>query len=100
MFYIRYRTMHKVHMHAGAVRQLLYGCAHVREIIHSNYLPVHTHKPYNYLHLNLFEKVSIEKKNQHLTKNMQNYPACRVNFHLMEGAETPFEKQQHQLEIN
>ena len=31
MFYIRYLTMHKVHMHAGAIRQLLYGCAYVRE---------------------------------------------------------------------
>ena len=29
MFYIRYLTMHKVNMHAGAIRQLLYGCAHV-----------------------------------------------------------------------
>ena len=25
MFYIKYLTMHKVHMHAGAIRQLLYG---------------------------------------------------------------------------
>ena len=48
--------MHKVHMHAGAIRQLLYGCAYIREIIHSlmlvDYLPVHTHKPYNNLHVN------------------------------------------------
>ena len=55
MFYISYLTMQKVHMHAGAIRQLLYGCAYVREIIHSvklvDYLPVHTHKPYNNLHL-------------------------------------------------
>ena len=35
MFYIRYLTMHKVHIHAGAINQLVYGCAHVREIIHS-----------------------------------------------------------------
>ena len=53
MFYIKYLTMHKVHMHAGAN-----GCAYVREIIHSiklvDYLPVHTHKPYNNLHLNLY----------------------------------------------
>ena len=45
----------QVYMHAGAIRQLLYGCAHVREIIHSlkfmYYLPVHTHKPYNNLHI-------------------------------------------------
>ena len=55
MFNIRYLIMHKVHMHAGAIRQILYGCAHVREIIHSlklvDYPPVHTHKPYNNLHL-------------------------------------------------
>ena len=35
MFYIKYLTMHKVHMHAVSIRQLLYGCAYVREIIHS-----------------------------------------------------------------
>ena len=56
MFYIKYLIMHKVHMHAGAIRQLLYGCAYVREIIHSlklvDYLPIHTHKPYNNLHVN------------------------------------------------
>ena len=50
MFYIKYLTMHKVHMHAGAISQLLYGCVYVREIIHSlklvDYLSVHTHKPY------------------------------------------------------
>ena len=54
MFYIRYLTMHKVHMHADAIRQLLYGCALVPELIHSlklvDYHPVHTHKPYNNLH--------------------------------------------------
>ena len=53
MFNIKYLTMHKVHMHAGAIRQLLYGCVYVREIIHSlklvDYLPVHWHKPYNNL---------------------------------------------------
>ena len=51
MFYIKYITMQKVHTHAGAIRQLLYVCAYVREIIHSlklvDYFPVHTHKPYN-----------------------------------------------------
>ena len=55
MFYIKYLTMHKMHMHAGAIRQLLYGCAYVREIIHSPKLvdchPLHTHKPYNNLHI-------------------------------------------------
>ena len=44
-----------MHIHAGAIRQLLNGCANVREIIHSlkllDYLPVHTHKPYNNLHI-------------------------------------------------
>ena len=52
---IQYLTMHKVHMHAGAIRQLLYGCAHVLEIIHSlklvDYPPVHTHIPYNNLYI-------------------------------------------------
>ena len=51
LIYIKYLTMHKVHMHAGVIWQLLYGCAYVREIIHSlrvvDYLPVHTHIPYN-----------------------------------------------------
>ena len=54
MFYIKYLTMHNVHMYVGAIGQLLFGCAYVREIIHSlkrvDYLPVHTHKPYNNLH--------------------------------------------------
>ena len=44
MFYIRYLTMCKVQMHAGAIRKLLYGCAYVRAIIHSlklaDYLPL------------------------------------------------------------
>ena len=31
MFYIKYLTLHEVHMHAGAIRQLLYGCAYIRE---------------------------------------------------------------------
>ena len=57
MFYIRYLTMHKVHMHAGAIRQLLYGCAFVREITHSlklvDYPPAHTRKTYNNLHVEL-----------------------------------------------
>ena len=47
--------MHKVYMHTGAIRQLLYGCAYVWEIIHSlklvDYPPIHTYKPYNNLHL-------------------------------------------------
>ena len=55
MLYIKYLTIHKVHMHTVAIRQLLYGCAYVREIIHPlklvYYPPVHTHKPYNNLHL-------------------------------------------------
>ena len=55
MSYTRYLTMHKVHMHACAIRKLLYGCAHVREILHSlklvDSLSAHTHKPYNNLHL-------------------------------------------------
>ena len=55
MIYIKYFTMHNVGMDAGAIRQLLYGFAYVREIIHLlklvDYLPVYTHKPYNNLHL-------------------------------------------------
>ena len=55
MFYIKYLTMHKVHMHAGAIRQLLYDCVYVQEIIYSlklvDYLPVRTQKPYNSLHM-------------------------------------------------
>ena len=73
--------MHKVHMHAGAIRQLLYDCAFVpednplakarglssRTYAHAkarglssrtykqtklvDYPPVHTHNPYNNLHL-------------------------------------------------
>ena len=61
MFYITYLTMHKVHMHAGAIRQLLYGCAYVQEIIHSlklvDYPHVHTHKPYNNLHIVALQSV-------------------------------------------
>ena len=34
MFYIKYLTMYEVHMDAGAIRELLYDCAYVREIIH------------------------------------------------------------------
>ena len=55
IYYIKYPTMHKVQMHAGARRQLLYGYAYVWEIIKSlklmGYLPVHFHKPYDNLHL-------------------------------------------------
>ena len=57
--------MHKVHMHAGAIRQLLYGCAYVREIIHLlklvDYLPVHTHKPYNNLHIKYLRHANTNK---------------------------------------
>ena len=54
MFCIKYLIMHNVHMHAGGIRQLLYGRAYVREIIYSlklmDYPPVHTRKHYNDLH--------------------------------------------------
>ena len=57
IFYIRYLKMLIMHLHASAIRQLLYGSAHVRKIIHSlklvDYLHVHTHKPYNNLHLSI-----------------------------------------------
>ena len=49
MFYIKYLTMHKVHIHAGAIMQLLYGCAYVLKLV--DYPPVHTHGPYNNLHM-------------------------------------------------
>ena len=48
MFWIKYLTLYNVQLHISAIRELLYGCAHVREIILElklvNYLPVHTHK--------------------------------------------------------
>ena len=60
MFYTNYLTMHKVHLHAGAIRQLLYGCVYVREIIHSlklvDYPFVHTRKPYNNLRKIYYKK--------------------------------------------
>ena len=31
---------------------------------------------------NILKKFDFEKKNQHMTKNMQNYPVGRVNLHL------------------
>ena len=41
-------------MHARAIRKFLYGSAYVWEIIHElklvDYLPVHTHRPYNNYH--------------------------------------------------
>ena len=47
--------MYKVHMHTGAIRKSLYGCAYVWEIILSlklvDYLPIHTHKPDNNLQM-------------------------------------------------
>ena len=53
--YIKYLTIYKMQMHASAIGKVLYGCVYVREIIHLlklvAYLPVHTHKPYNNLHL-------------------------------------------------
>ena len=45
MFYIK-----KVHMLTGAIRKLLYGCAYVLSLELVDYLPVHTHKPYNNLY--------------------------------------------------
>ena len=57
MFNVNYLAMHKVQMHTEAISKLLYGVASVQAIIHSlklvDYLPVHTHKPYNNLHLKL-----------------------------------------------
>ena len=51
MFNIKYLSMHKEQMHAGALSKLLYGFASVWVIIHllklMDYLPVKTSKPYN-----------------------------------------------------
>ena len=64
MFYVKYLTMYKVHMHAGDIIKLLYGCAYVREIIHllklMDYLPIHMHKPYNNLHVNVYVQTLIK----------------------------------------
>ena len=47
MFYIKYLTMHKVHMHAGAIRYLVYGLCVCTEgnprALASGLSPVHTH---------------------------------------------------------
>ena len=63
MIYIKYLTMCKVHMHAGAIRKLLYGCGYVQEIIHLlklvDYLPLHTHKPYNRLTLHMYHGLTM-----------------------------------------
>ena len=34
MFYIKNLTMNKVHMHSGAIRKFLYGCAYVKPQLH------------------------------------------------------------------
>ena len=51
MVFIKYTTMYKVHMHAAAIRKLLYGFVYVREMTLLlklvDYLPIHMHKPYN-----------------------------------------------------
>ena len=55
--YIRYLTMYKEQMPATAfpIRNMLYGCAYVQEIINPlkllDYLTVHTHKTYSNFHL-------------------------------------------------
>ena len=65
MFYIKYLAMLKVHMHAGEIRKLLYGCVYLRKIIHSlklvDYILVHTHKPYNNLHIDSIHVSNIAK---------------------------------------
>ena len=47
MHYTKDLTLYRVHIRAGAIKKLMYGCAFVREIIHElklvDYLPVHTH---------------------------------------------------------
>ena len=44
MFYIKYPTTHKVHMHAGAIRTSVYGYAYIRKIIHPLKLVLYTNK--------------------------------------------------------
>ena len=66
MFYMKYLTMYEVHMHAGAIRTSLHGCAYLREIIHSlklvDYLPVYSHKSYNNLHIHYKDVLDSELK--------------------------------------
>ena len=74
MFNVKYPTMYKVHMHAGAIRKLVYGCAYVREKIHPlklmDYLPVHTHKPYNSVHIDS-RVISKSKRNMNHVKALK-----------------------------
>ena len=69
MVYNKHLTMHKAHMHAGAIRQLLYGCVHVGGIIHSlnlvDYLTVYTYKPYNNVFIECVENIRIFTSAQH-----------------------------------
>ena len=72
--------MHKVHMHAGAIRQLLYGCVYVREILHSlklvDYLPIHTHKPYDNLHLFHMHKAILYGLRIYQFREEDNFSIC------------------------
>ena len=58
MIYIKCLTIHKVKMHTGAIRKLLYvvcvctGDNNSLKLV--GYLPVHTHKPYNNLHFFIY----------------------------------------------
>ena len=53
MFYIKHLTMYKVHMHAGAIRKLLYGCVYVREIIGGAGLLLRTGGPNNWVNIDI-----------------------------------------------
>ena len=59
-------NVQKLYMYAGAIRQLLYGWAHVREIIHSlklvDNLPLHTLKSYNNLHITIIPETGVQTK--------------------------------------
>ena len=55
MFYDKYLTLHKVHMHTGAIRQLFYDCAYVRELKFVDYPYVHTITCTNYTESTYFK---------------------------------------------
>ena len=57
-----------MHMHAGATRQLLYGCSYVREIIHS--LKLVDYPPDNNLHLFMICFSSLKRKEYVINNSM------------------------------
>ena len=81
MFYIRYLTMHKPYMHAGAIRQLMYCSVYLKL---ADYSPVHTNKPYNnfnilYLHRHNV-KYQIQLFIQEISKIIENSNSNQVRW--------------------